>query len=285
MKVAAVQMRSKGTIESNCADFEQFVREAAAAGAEYIQTPEMTGVLQRSRRNLFSQIKSQDEDPLVRLASTLSAELGIWLHVGSHAIRLGEEKAANRAFFFGPDGTLIATYDKIHMFDVDLENGESWRESNVYQPGEKTKLVRAGEAHVGLSICYDIRFPDIYRQQALAGAEILTAPSSFTRQTGYAHWHILMRSRAIENGAFMVSAAQGGDHEDGRQTFGHSLIIDPWGKVLAEKPDEEPGIIFAELDLNSVAQARRKIPSLANSRDFVLEDATLETGSINEAAE
>ncbi len=285
MRVAAIQMRSKGTIEANCSDFERFVRQAAASGAEYVQTPEMTGILQKSRRVLFAQIKPQKDDALVKLGSSLAEELGIWLHIGSHAIRVGEEKAANRAFVFGPDGTLTNTYDKIHMFDVDLENGESWRESKVYQPGNKASVIDVAGARCGISICYDIRFPNLYRQQALAGAQILTAPSSFTRQTGQAHWHILMRSRAIENGAFMISAAQGGVHEDGRETFGHSLIVNPWGDVIAENEGEEPGVLIADIDLEDVMKVRQRIPNLVNQREFVLEDASERDNSRSEAAE
>lgn len=285
MRVAAIQMRTKGTIASNCSDFEGFVRDAAAGGATYIQTPEMTGILQKSRKDLFSQIRPQQDDDLVKLALSLARELGVWLHVGSHAIRLEETKAANRAFIFAPDGSLAATYDKIHMFDVDLANGERWCESNVYQPGNVSRVISVENAKLGISICYDVRFPDLYRQQALSGASILTAPSSFTRQTGKAHWHLLMRSRAVENGAFMVSAAQGGKHEDGRETFGHSVIINPWGDVLAEKADEEPGIIFADIDLEEVRQARKRIPNLANISEFVLEDSTKHVSSVGEAAE
>jgi len=156
------------------------------------------------------------------------------------------------------------------MFDVDLDNGESWRESKVYKPGEKSCLVNADDFKLGMSICYDIRFPHLYREYALQGAQILAAPAAFTRQTGRAHWHILQRSRAIENGAFVISAAQGGDHEDGRETFGHSVIINPWGEILAEHANEEPGIISAEIDLHEVVKARQKIPNLANGRDFNL---------------
>jgi len=285
VRAAAIQMRSKGTIADNCADFERFVRQASTEGAEYVQTPEMTGILQKSRRDLFSQIKPQEDDILVQLASTISAELGIWLHIGSHAIKLGENKAANRGFVFDPAGKILTTYDKIHMFDVDLPNGESWRESNVYQPGEQARIADVSGTKLGISICYDIRFPNLYRQQALKGAEVLTAPSSFTRQTGRAHWHILMRSRAIENGAFMISAAQGGNHEDGRVTFGHSIIVDPWGEIIAEKCDEDPGVIFADIDMTDVVKARSRIPNLANTRDFVFEDGADKTKSTFEVAE
>jgi len=231
----------------------------------------MTGILQRNRKGLFEEIKLQDEDLLVKHAAELAAELNIWLHIGSHAIFLGEEKAANRAFLFSPEGELITTYDKIHMFDVDLDNGECWRESNVYQPGEKSVLVETELGLMGVSICYDMRFPNLYREYALQGAQVLTAPSSFTRQTGEAHWHTLLKSRAIENGAFMIAAAQGGTHEDGRETYGHSLIINPWGKVIAELDHNEPGYITADLDLADVKKARERIPNLENTREFMLQ--------------
>lgn len=264
-------MRSSTLIADNISAMEELVRKAASDGAQYIQTPEMTGILQRNRKGLFEEIKLQDEDLLVKHAAELAAELNIWLHIGSHAIFLGEEKAANRAFLFSPEGELITTYDKIHMFDVDLDNGECWRESNVYQPGEKSVLVETELGLMGVSICYDMRFPNLYREYALQGAQVLTAPSSFTRQTGEAHWHTLLKSRAIENGAFMIAAAQGGTHEDGRETYGHSLIINPWGKVIAELDHNEPGYITADLDLADVKKARERIPNLENTREFMLQ--------------
>jgi predicted amidohydrolase len=285
MRVAAIQLRSGISISENCESVETLVRAAAGEGARYIQTPEMTGILEKSRKNLFAQIGDAENDELVQLASSLSRELGIWLHIGSHAIAVSDTQAANRAFVFSPDGECITTYDKIHMFDVDLDNGESWRESAVYRPGEHSKLIEINQAKLGLSICYDLRFPHLYRGQALAGAEILTVPAAFTRQTGRAHWHTLLKARAIENGAFVVASGQGGKHEDGRETFGHSLIINPWGKVIGELDHDEPGFIVADLDLAQVKQARGKVPNLANARDFTLQDMT--TGSLSnvEAAE
>jgi len=277
MRVACIQMRSTPSIVENISAMEMFVREAADAGAEYIQTPEMTGILQKNRKGLFAEIKFQKDDPLVKRAAELASELGVWLHIGSHAILIGEEKAANRAFLFSPEGELITIYDKIHMFDVDLDNGESWRESKVYQPGEKSVLVETAFAKLGMSICYDIRFPHLYRQYALEGAEILTAPASFTRQTGRAHWHTLMKARAIENGAFMIAAAQAGDHEDGRETYGHSIIVNPWGEVIAELDNDEPGFVVCDIDLEAVRKARSKIPNLANSRKFMIEKVSSNT--------
>lgn len=283
MRVACIQMRSTITIADNISALEMLVRDAAGKGAQYIQTPEMTGILQKSRKGLFAEIKPQSEDLLVQHASELASELGVWLHIGSHAIALGEEKAANRAFLFSSNGELVTTYDKIHMFDVDLDNGESWRESKVYQPGEHSRLVDTGYAKLGMSICYDIRFPQLYREYALNGAEILSAPAAFTRQTGKAHWHILMKARAIENGAFLIAAAQGGDHDDGRETFGHSLVVNPWGEVIAELQHDEPGILIADIDLGQVKKARSKIPNLANARDFVLESVPLKESATRKA--
>lgn len=273
-------MCSDTRIASNIEVLNAFVREAAKAGATYIQTPEMTGILQKKRRALFEEITDQDNDRLVAHAAFLAAELKIWLHIGSHAVQIGPELAANRAFLFSPAGELVTTYDKIHMFDVDLPNGETWRESKVYKSGSSCVIANLDWARLGVSICYDMRFPSLYRSQAQRGVGILTAPAAFTRQTGQAHWHILLRARAIENGAFMIAAAQGGDHEDGRSTFGHSLIINPWGDIIAELPSEEPGVIFADLDLSLVEEARHRIPNLRNERDFKIEENGLNVGDV-----
>ena len=266
--VAAVQMRSTMDPARNLRDFEALVREAAGKGARYIQSPEMTGALVRDRKLLMQLIKPAESDPLVARAAALAAELGIHLHIGSTAIARPDGKVANRAFVFGPDGGLIATYDKIHMFDVDLDNGESWRESATYEPGREAVVANLPFSRMGLAVCYDLRFPQLFREEALAGAEMLTVPAAFTRQTGEAHWHVLLRARAIENGAFVVASAQGGKHEDGRETYGHSLIADPWGAVVAEADHDEPGVVVAEIDLAASAAARGKVPNLRNARDF-----------------
>ncbi len=267
---AAIQMRSTMDPAGNAADFEGLVREAASRGATYVQTPEMTGAMVRdpeARKRLF---RRQEDDLIALAAARLSAELGIHLHVGSTAILRGDGKVANRALLYSPQGTLLASYDKIHMFDVDLDNGESWRESAAYEPGGEAVVTDIGIARLGFGICYDVRFPQLFHSEALAGADVLTVPAAFTRQTGEAHWHVLLRARAIENGAFLIAAAQGGTHEDGRETYGHSLIIDPWGRVLAEADHDKPGVIVAEIDTDLSAQARRKIPNLKNARDFSL---------------
>ena len=268
---AAVQMRSGVSPEANIAVMENLVREAASRGARYVQTPEMTGAIQKDRAGLRKMLRSEADDKVLGAASALARELGIYLHIGSTAIDAGGGMTANRGIVFGPDGAILGRYDKIHMFDVDLDNGESWRESAVYRPGEVARTVDLGGAALGMGICYDIRFPHLFRDLALDGAEILTAPAAFTRQTGEAHWHVLQRARAIENGAFMISAAQGGLHEDGRETYGHSLIVDPWGRVLAEAAGDEPGVIVATLRLDEVKAARAKIPNLKNARSYRLE--------------
>ncbi|WP_417415063.1 carbon-nitrogen hydrolase family protein [Hoeflea sp.] len=269
--VAAVQMRSGVTPEANIEAMAGLVRDAASRGARYVQTPEMTGAVQKNRDGLRSILKTEADDPVLKEASSLAGELGIYLHVGSTAIDVGGDMTANRGVVFGPDGRALAHYDKIHMFDVDLDNGESWRESSVYQPGEVARTVDLDVARLGMGICYDVRFPHLFRELALAGADILTAPAAFTRQTGEAHWHVLQRARAIENGAFVISAAQGGVHEDGRETYGHSLIVDPWGRVIAEADHDEPGVIVATLQLDEVAAARSKIPNLKNAREYRVE--------------
>lgn len=265
---AAIQMRSGVSPERNAAEFEALVREAADKGASYIQTPEMTGAMIREADARGKAFKAEGDDLIFAAGGRLSAELGVWLHVGSTAILRPDGKVANRALLFSPQGGVVARYDKIHMFDVDLDNGESWRESAAYEPGGEAVVADIGHARLGLAICYDVRFPQLFRAEALAGADVLTAPAAFTRQTGRAHWHVLQRARAIENGAFMISAAQGGLHEDGRETFGHSLIVDPWGEIIAELAHDGPGVIVAEIDTALSAAARRKIPNLKNAREF-----------------
>ncbi|MGG2476813.1 carbon-nitrogen hydrolase family protein, partial [Rhizobium sp. BR5] len=237
----------------------------------YVQTPEMTGALQKDRQALRALLRDDEGDIIVATAARLARELGIHVHVGSTAIARPDGKIANRGFLFAPDGSRICSYDKIHMFDVDLDNGESWRESAAYQAGVEARIAEIPLAKFGFAICYDVRFPQLFRAEALAGAEVLTVPAAFTRQTGEAHWEILLRARAIENGAFVIAAAQAGVHEDGRETFGHSIIIDPWGKVLAMAGGAGEEIIFAEIDTSLVAAARGKIPNLRNAREFAMD--------------
>ena len=282
-KAAAIQMCSGVDPLDNAETMVRLVREAAAQGAIYVQTPEMTGALQRDRAALRAILKDEANDIIAGAAAKLAGELGIYLHVGSTPIALADGKIANRGLLFGPDGHKICDYDKIHMFDVDLDNGESWRESAAYQPGSTARIADLEFGKLGFTICYDVRFPELFRQQAVAGAEIMSVPAAFTRQTGEAHWEILLRARAIENGLFVIAAAQGGTHEDGRETFGHSMIVDPWGRVLASAGPSGEAIVLAEIDVAAVHAARAKIPNLKNARSFVL-DEVVPTGKGGVAA-
>lgn len=267
LRVALVQMRTTRTPSENLDAARALVREAAEAGARYVQTPETTNIMEMDRQVLFSVLHEEAADPTLAGLRDLARELGITLHVGSLALKVSQKRAVNRSFVIDPEGDIAARYDKIHMFDVDLENGESYRESGAYQAGEAAVSVTVGPMRLGLSICYDLRFPALYRALAENGATVLAVPSAFTRPTGEAHWHVLLRARAIENGAFVLAAAQGGTHASGRETYGHSLIVDPWGRVLAEG-GTAPGIIGADIDLAEVEKARARIPSLLNGRRF-----------------
>ena len=268
IRAACVQMRSGVEVAPNIAAAAALIREAAWKGATFIATPEMTNLLDIRPGMARPKIVEQDDIPL-HAFQALAVELRVTLLIGSLAVTLeSDERFANRSFLIGPDGGVIAHYDKIHMFDVEVGDGQSYRESRAYRPGEAAMLATASFGKVGMTICYDLRFPHLYRRLAQAGAEILTIPAAFTRVTGEAHWHVLVRARAIETGSFVIAPAQGGKHEDGRETFGHSLIVAPWGDVLAEAGGAEPGIILADLDLDEVAKARGRIPSLGNEREF-----------------
>jgi predicted amidohydrolase len=223
--------------------------------------------MESSREKLFATIVAEENDPTLATFRDLARTLGIYLHVGSLAVKVAPEKAANRSFLIDRKGNIAARYDKIHMFDVDLTGGESYRESRSYRPGEMAVVSDLPWGRLGLTICYDLRFPALYRALAEAGASFLAIPSAFTKQTGEAHWHVLMRARAIENGSFVFAAAQGGLHEHGRETFGHSLVVDPWGRVIAEG-GTEPGVIFADVDPAEVSAARARVPSLQHGRRF-----------------
>jgi deaminated glutathione amidase len=283
-KAAAIQMCSGVEPEKNIAVLRELVREAASAGAAYVQTPEMTGMVERDRAALFSRLKPEQSDAVVFAARELALAYGIHLHIGSTAILLPDGKVANRAFLFAPNGDLFATYDKIHMFDVDLDEGESWRESATYAPGAQAVVANLPFAKLGFAICYDLRFPQLFQAEANAGAEVLTAPAAFTKQTGEAHWHTFMRARAIENGAFMIAAAQSGLHEDGRETFGHSMIVNPWGGIIGEALSGEPQIVTAQIDIAAVSAARKKIPNLNNARAFSVESLSLSPAKGGRAA-
>jgi len=266
-RAGLVQMRTGRTPQTNLDHAAAMIREAAGAGADYVQTPEMTNIMELSREKLFAAITDEDKDICLTALRALARELKIYLHIGSLAIKVSPEKAANRAFMIDPQGEIVARYDKIHMFDVDLAGGESYRESNNFRPGESAVVCDLPWARFGLTICYDLRFPALYRALAEAGATVLTIPAAFTRQTGEAHWHTLIRARAIENGSFVLAAAQGGTHENGRSTFGHSLAVDPWGRIIAEG-GTEPGVTLVEIDPAEVAAARAKVPSLQHGRRF-----------------
>lgn len=269
---ACVQMRSGRDPLVNRDAAVAAIREAAGRGADYVQTPEMTSLVERDRARLFETVGPQESDPTLAGLREAAREARVFVHVGSLAIRTGD-KIANRAFLIDRDGEIRAAYDKVHLYDVDLPDGESWRESAAYTGGDCAVVASLPWAEIGIAICYDIRFPALYRALAEAGATVLTAPACFTRQTGEAHWHLLQRARAVETGSFMISAAQGGRHEDGRETYGHSLIVDPWGRVLAEAENDAPGIILAEIDLAQVADVRARIPTLRNARPFTVRHA------------
>jgi len=267
--VGLVQMRSGLVPAANLDAAAKLIREAKAGGADYVQTPEMTNIVANRRDQMLAATASEESDSSLSAFRDLARQLGIHLHIGSLAIKVSPERAANRSFVIDPRGEILARYDKIHMFDVDLAGGESYRESRSYQPGESAVVTDLLWGRLGLTICYDLRFPLLHRALAEAGASFIAIPSAFTRQTGEAHWNVLMRARAIENTAFVFAAAQGGRHEDGRETFGHSLIVDPWGRILAEG-GTEPGVVLASIDPAEVAAVRAKIPSLQHGRRFEL---------------
>lgn len=265
---ACIQMRSGRDVLKNRDAAVALVREAADKGAHYAQTPEMTSLVCRERAEMFEKVGPQASDPVLAALREVAREKGIMVHIGSIAVKEGD-KVANRAFLIDAQGEIVASYDKIHLYDVDLPNGESWRESATYTGGDTAVLAETPWGYLGMTICYDVRFAALYKALAEKGASFLSAPAAFTKQTGEAHWHILHRARAIETGSFMISAAQGGLHEDGRETFGHSLIVDPWGRVLAEG-GTEPGVILAEIDPALVTEVRGRIPTLKNARSFTV---------------
>jgi predicted amidohydrolase len=268
LRVGLIQTRTPATHAAALAHVAPLVREAAVQGASFIATPEGTNILQRDKQVLLPQLTLLEEDPVVQGLQALAAELLVTILVGSALVKREDGKAANRAALISPTGEIVATYDKLHMFDVDLPTGESARESETYEPGDKAVTVHAGEMQLGLTICYDVRFPALYRALALAGAQVIVTPAAFTRPTGEAHWEILLRARAIETGSFVLAPAQGGFHEDGRGTYGRTLAIGPWGEVLGKLDHDEPGVLVVDLDLEAAGKARAAIPALANARAF-----------------
>jgi predicted amidohydrolase len=268
-RAGLVQMRTGRSPQANLDAAAKLISEAKDGGADYIQTPEITNIMEASRQKLLDAIVAEESDASLATFRELARKLRIHLHIGSLAIKVTPDKAANRAFLIDPRGEIVARYDKIHMFDVDLANGESYRESNNFRPGELAVVHDLPWGRLGITVCYDLRFPALYRALAEAGASFLAIPSAFTRITGEAHWQVLNRARAIENGCYVLAAAQGGKHENGRETFGHSLVVDPWGRVIAEA-GTEPGVIFATIDPAEVAAARARVPSLQHGRRFEL---------------
>jgi predicted amidohydrolase len=273
LRAALIQTRTPASQARALEDITPLIRQAARDGAQLIVTPEGSNLLQRDRPKMLAALRPMEDDPFVLGVRALARELGVWVLIGSALVARGADmfssaRAANRAILVDAGGEVAATYDKLHMFDVDLPNGDRYRESALYEPGAEAKLASTPWARLGLTICYDMRFPQLYRALAKAGAEVIAVPAAFTRPTGEAHWETLLRARAIENGVFILAAAQGGEHEDGRATWGRSIAIDPWGHILAQADGDEPGVVIADLDLDLVAATRQAIPSLKNERAF-----------------
>ncbi len=267
IRAACVQLRSSDDVQENLKIASASIREAKAKGARLIGTPENTCLMAPDGGAKLEKSFAEDKDPALPAFCRLAEELGIWLLIGSLAIKVSDTKTANRSFFIGPQGRILARYDKIHLFDVNLPSGESYKESNTVAPGAGAVIVNLPWGKVGMTVCYDLRFPQLHRALAKAGADILTVPAAWTETTGRVHWQVLLRARAIETGCFVFAPAQGGLHANGRRTYGHSQIIGPWGDVLAEA-EAEPGIILADLDLNKVEEARARIPSLQHDRPY-----------------
>ncbi|MHA6729477.1 carbon-nitrogen hydrolase family protein [Devosia sp. A369] len=268
MKIAAIQMRSGLDPEANLAALEPMLADAAAQGASYVLTPEVTVIFPESREQLTSVAAPFEDHPQLRRIGELAKQHAMHIHIGSLAVPLPDGRFANRSVLFGPDGAITATYDKIHLFDANIAGLNAYRESATYAGGEAAVVAPVGEFTLGMSICYDMRFPSLFNTLANAGANLLAVPAAFTVPTGQAHWHVLLRARAIETGSYVIAAAQGGKHPNGRATYGHSLVIDPWGRIVAELAHDEPGVLLAEITPELVTEARERIPALANARSF-----------------
>ena len=267
-RVALIQLRTPATQRAALAQAEPLIRQAAGEGAKLIVTPEGSNLLQRDRAKLFEALAPLEQDGFVLGVRTLAAELGVAVLIGSALVRREDGLCANRATMIDATGAITASYDKIHMFDVDLPTGERHRESAAYTPGERAVLANAPFGPLGLTICYDVRFPELYRRLARAGAVAMAVPAAITRPTGEAHWEILLRARAIETGSYILAAAQGGTHEDGRATWGRSMVVGPWGQVVAKLDHDEPGVLIADIDPEASIKARAAIPNLVNGRDY-----------------
>ena len=268
MKVACIQANSGPDIEENLKQVGSLIRDAAKGECEFIATPENTDFMRESSALTLETALDADKHPGIPFFSFLAKELSVWLLIGSMKIKISDNKVVNRSFLFRDTGQLVASYDKIHLFDVDLPTGETHRESENVQAGNRAVVVNTDWRKLGMSICYDLRFPYLYRAMAQKGAEILSIPAAFTAHTGAAHWEILLRARAIETGSFVIAPAQSGEHEGGRKTHGHSMIVGPWGQVLAERTSEGPGFISRKIDFLDVTKTRAAIPSLQHEREF-----------------
>jgi len=271
LDVALIQTRTPATPEAAWAHVEPLVREAAGRGAKFILTPEGTNVLEQRRERRAAVITDAESDPVVTGLRDLARELGVWILIGSAIVRSGigrDDRAANRAILVNDRGDVVTTYDKLHVFDVDLPNGETYRESSAVRPGDAAVVAQTPWGGLGLTICYDIRFPQLYRALARAGAALIAVPAAFTVPTGEAHWETLLRARAIETGCFVLAPAQGGTHEDGRRTWGRSTVVGPWGEIIARCDDDAPGVLLASLDLDAVDRARAAVPQLRHDRAF-----------------
>jgi predicted amidohydrolase len=266
-RAACVQLRSSDDVAENIHAASSLIREAKAKGADFIATPENTTLMASDGGAKLERSFSEPADPALPAFRALAEELGIWLLIGSLAIKVSDSKTANRSFLIDPNGAIAARYDKIHLFDVDLLSGEFYRESNTVAGGDRAVIADLPWGKIGLTVCYDLRFPQLYRTLAQAGVFMLTVPAAFTETTGKAHWHVLLRARAIENGAFVIAPAQGGTHASGRKTYGHSLIVSPWGEILAEA-ETDPGVIVADIAPALAADARARIPNLRHNKPF-----------------
>ncbi|MFY9288576.1 MAG: carbon-nitrogen hydrolase family protein [Alphaproteobacteria bacterium] len=267
--VACLQTNATADIETNLKTIEPMIHEARKRGAQFIALPENSNIMVRCREKLYERVKGISEEDATQFFARMAKETGTWILAGSLAVHVGHEKLANRSYMFSPEGKIIAHYDKIHMFDADISEKESYRESNSYRKGDRAVLADTPWGKIGMTICYDVRFPHLHRTLAKAGANIITVPAAFAASTGKLHWHILLRARAIETGCFIIAPAQCGEHDGGRLTFGHSLIIAPSGEIIAEGHADKPDIVIAELDMNKVKEARRMLPSLKHDCEFV----------------
>lgn len=272
-RIALLQMTASIDPAANTAVLVDAVAEAAKGGAAMLFTPEMSGLIDRDRQRAAAHIVPEADSPVLAAVRTSAKQAGVWVALGSLAVKRDDGRWANRSLLVSPDGEIVARYDKIHMFDVELASGESWRESAAYAPGEDVVTAETAIGRLGLAVCYDVRFPALFEELGRQRCDAIAVPAAFTVPTGEAHWHLLLRARAVEASAYVIAAAQVGEHADGRRTFGHSLVVDPWGEVLLDMGGEAPGLGFAELDRQRIAEVRAQLPSLANRRDIPKSDA------------